>query len=123
MVQLTRSRNLTVALGALLLAYLSWQLFHWLPGRQQLGQLFLPLFDVIAILAAWQASRRCAPVPAAAQVLAADRAAIVAELVADVILSGYDMAYERPPFPTPADVFFSSTCCCWWPCCRFRSRA
>ncbi len=106
MVQLTRSRNLTVALGALLLAYLSWQLFHWLPGRQQLGQLFLPLFDVIAILAAWQASRRCAPVPAVRRFWRLICAAIVAELVADVILSGYDMAYERPPFPTPADAFF-----------------
>ena len=108
MVQLTRSRNLAVALGALLATYLSWQLFHWLPGRQQLGQLFLPLFDALAILAAWGASRRCAPVPALRRFWRLIAAAIAAELIADVILSSYDIAYNQPPFPTPADAFFLS---------------
>jgi PAS domain S-box-containing protein len=103
---LTRSRNLAVALCMLLAAYLSWQLFHWLPGRQQLGQLFLPIFDVIAILAAWGASQRCALVPALRRFWKLIAVAIAAELVADVILSGYDIAYEQPPFPTPADAFF-----------------
>jgi len=107
-VQLTRSRNLAVALGALLATYLSWQLFHWLPGRQQLGQLFLPLFDALAILAAWGASRRCAPVPALRRFWRLIAAAIAAELIADVILSSYDIAYNQPPFPTPADAFFLS---------------
>jgi signal transduction histidine kinase len=107
-VQLTRSRNLAVALGALLATYLSWQLFHWLPGRQQFGQLFLPLFDVLALLAAWGASRRCAPVPALRKFWRLIAAAIAAELIADVILSGYDIAYNQPPFPTPADAFFLS---------------
>ncbi|MGA2166189.1 MAG: HAMP domain-containing sensor histidine kinase [Solirubrobacteraceae bacterium] len=106
--QLTRSRNLAVALGALLATYLSWQLFHWLPGRQQLGQLFLPLFDALAILAAWGASRRCAPVPALRRFWRLIAAAIAAELIADVILSSYDIAYNQPPFPTPADAFFLS---------------
>lgn len=105
---LTRSRNLSLALGALLAAYLSWQLFHWLPGRQQLGQLFLPLFDVLAITAAWAASRRCAAAPAIRRFWRLICAAILAELAADVILSGYDIAYSRPPFPTPADAFFLS---------------
>ncbi len=103
---LTRSRHLAVALGALLSAYLSWQLFHWLPGRQQLGQLFLPLFDMIAIFAAWGASRRCAPVPGLRRFWRLIGAAIVAELIADLILSGYDVAYGQTPFPTPADAFF-----------------
>jgi PAS domain S-box-containing protein len=107
-VHLTRSRNLAVALGGLLLAYLSWQLLHWLPGRQQLGQLFLPLFDLIAITAAWGASRRCAPVPALRRFWRLIAAAIAAELIADFILSGYDIAYSRAPFPTPADAFFLS---------------
>ncbi len=106
MVQLARTRNLAAALGALLLAYFSWQLFHWLPGRQQLGQLFLPLFDLIAITAAWGASRRCAPVPRLRRFWRLIAAAILVELLADVILSGYDIAYNRPPFPTPADAFF-----------------
>jgi PAS domain S-box-containing protein len=104
--QLTRSRNLACALGALLLAYLSWQLFHWLPGRQQLGQLFLPPFDAIAIWAAWGASRRCAPVPRLRRFWRLIAAAMASELIADVILSRYDVAYKRPPFPTPADAFF-----------------
>ncbi len=103
---LTRTRNLAVALGALLLTYLSWQLFHWLPGRQQFGQLFLPLFDAIAILAAWGASRRCAPAPWLRRFWRLIAAAMAAELIADAILSGYDIAYNQPPFPTPADAFF-----------------
>jgi PAS domain S-box-containing protein len=107
-VQLTRSRNLALTLGALLATYLSWQLFHWLPGRHQLGQLFLPLFDALAILAAWGASRRCAPVPALRRFWRLIAAAIAAELIADAILSGYDIAYSQPPFPTPADAFFLS---------------
>jgi len=104
--RLTRPRTLTVALGVLALAYVSWQLLHWLPGRQQLGQLFLPLFDLIAIAAAWSASQRCATVPALRRFWRLIAAAIAAELIADVILSGYDIAYNHPPFPTPADAFF-----------------
>jgi signal transduction histidine kinase len=95
-----------VALGALLATYLSWQLFHWLPGRQQLGQLFLPLFDLVAIWAAWGASRRCAPVPRLRRFWRLITAAMAAELIADAVLSGYDLAYNQPPFPTPADAFF-----------------
>lgn len=104
--RLTRPRALTVALGVLALAYVSWQLLHWLPGRQQLSQLFLPLFDLIAIAAAWGASRRCAAAPKLRRFWRLIAAAIAAELIADVILSGYDIAYDRPPFPTPADAFF-----------------
>jgi signal transduction histidine kinase len=106
--QLIRPRNLAGALGALLLAYLSWQLLHWLPGRRQLGQLFLPLFDLIAIAAAWGAAQRCAPAPGLRRFWRLIAAAIFVELVADVILSGYDVAYSHPPFPTPADAFFLS---------------
>ncbi len=106
MAQLTRSRNVAVALGALLLAYLSWQLFHWLPARQQLGQIFLPLFDLIAIAAAWGAAQRCAPAPRLRRFWRLIAAAMAAELIADVILFGYDIAYNKPPFPTPADAFF-----------------
>jgi signal transduction histidine kinase len=95
-----------VALGVLLATYLSWQLFHWLPGRQQLGQLFLPLFDVIAVWAAWGASRRCAPAPRLRRFWRLIAAAMASELIADAILSGYDLAYNQPPFPTPADAFF-----------------
>jgi signal transduction histidine kinase len=106
--RLTRAHVARLALGALLLAYVSWQLFHWLPGRQQLGQLFLPLFDLIAIAAAWGAWRRCAAAPGLRRFWMLIGAAILAELIADVILSGYDIAYGRPPFPTPADAFFLS---------------
>jgi len=104
--RLTRPRDLTVVLSVLLLAYVSWQLLHWLPGRQQLSQLFLPLFDLIAIAAAWGASRRCAPAPKLRRFWRLIAAAIAAELIADVILSAYDIAYNNPPFPTPADAFF-----------------
>jgi PAS domain S-box-containing protein len=106
--RLTRPRSLAVALGTLLLTYLSWQLFRWLPGRQQLGQLFLPAFDVIGVLATFGASRRCANAPGLRSFWRLICAAFLAELIADVILSGYDIAYDHPPFPTAADAFFLS---------------
>ncbi len=97
---------MALALGALLATYLSWQLFHWLPGRQQLGQLFLPLFDLVALWAAWGASRRCVSAPRLRRFWRLIGAAMAAELIADAILFGYDLAYNQPPFPTPADPFF-----------------
>jgi hypothetical protein len=57
--KLMATRVVVVGLAAYLLIYLSWQLFHWLPGRQQLGQAFLIPADMAALCATWMAARRC----------------------------------------------------------------
>jgi signal transduction histidine kinase len=102
-----RSRKLgALALGVLLLTYLSWQLWHWLPGEQELGQAFLPLFDLLGVWAAWEAARRCAPATGLRRFWRLMSAVLAAELIGDLLLLTYDIAYAQPPFPTPADAFF-----------------
>jgi len=104
--ELTRSPLGAVLLGAYVLLYLSWQAFHWLPGKQELGQLFLVPVDAIALYAAWRAMRRCPgcrPVRAFWRLMTL---AIAAETIADVLLSYNDVHYAQAPFPTLADPFF-----------------
>jgi PAS domain S-box-containing protein len=88
--------------------YLSWQLLHWLPGRQQLGQAFLIPADVAALCSTWLAARRCDGSPQLRSFWRMMSAAVTAELIADILLLGYDIKYNVPPFPTVADAFFLS---------------
>ena len=107
MILAARSRRAgALALGLLLLTYLSWQLWHWLPGEQELGQAFLPLFDLLGVWASWEASRRCAASPSLRRFWRLMGAVLAAELVGDLLLLTYDVAYATPPFPTSADAFF-----------------
>jgi PAS domain S-box-containing protein len=104
--ELTRSPLGAVLLGAYVLLYLSWQVLHWLPGKQELGQLLLVPVDAIALYAAWRATRRCPgcrPVRAFWRLMTL---AIAAETIADVLLSYNDVHYAQAPFPTLADPFF-----------------
>jgi len=103
---LTRSRAAMAALGAYLLLYLSWQLFHWLPGPQERGQAFLIPADAAAVWATWMAGRRCAGAPELRRFWRTMSAAMAAELVADAIQLSNDLRYATPPSPTAADAFF-----------------
>jgi signal transduction histidine kinase len=103
---ITRSQLAVSGLVAYLLLYLSWQLFHWLPGRVQLGQAFLPLADAIALCATLLAARRCAGYPALRKFWLMMSAAVTAQLIADVLLLRNVLVYRDPPFPTLADLFF-----------------
>ena len=47
--KLTPARAAIAGLAVYLLVYLSWQFFHWLPGKQQLGQAFLIPADMAAL--------------------------------------------------------------------------
>jgi signal transduction histidine kinase len=99
------------ALGAYLLLYVSWQLFHWLPGDRQLGdqqwgQLLLVVVDAAALYATWRAARRCEGSPALRSFWLWMSAAIAAETIADAIQLSNDLRYAQPPFPTLADPFF-----------------
>jgi signal transduction histidine kinase len=95
-----------LALGAFLLLYLSWQLLHWLPGPQRLGQGFLVPADAAAVWATWAAASRCASVPRLRRFWRTMCAAMIAETVADAIQLSNDIRYTAAPFPTLADLFF-----------------
>jgi hypothetical protein len=61
---LARPRGPIVALAAIVLLYLSWQLLHWIPGnRESVGDLLILPIDATAVGAAWCASRRCSGAP------------------------------------------------------------
>ena len=106
--KLTPSRAAILGLGAYLLVYLSWQLFHWLPGKQQLGQAFLIPADMAALCATLLAARRCGGSRELRSFWLVMSAAIAAEAIADIFLLKYNIEYNVPPFPTVADAFFLS---------------
>jgi PAS domain S-box-containing protein len=106
--KLTSSRAAILGLGAYVLVYLSWQFFHWLPGKQQLGQAFLIPADLAALCATWMAARRCEGSPELRSFWRWMSAAMAAETIADILLLRSDIAYDIAPFPTVADIFFLS---------------
>jgi signal transduction histidine kinase len=104
----TPSRAAIAGLAAYLLVYLSWQFFHWLPGKQQLGQAFLIPADMAALCATLLAARRCGESRELRSFWWVMSAAIAAETIADILLLKYNVEYDEPPFPTIADAFFLS---------------
>src|SRR5580693_3944273 len=97
-----------VALGLYLLVDLSWQFFHWLPGKQELGQAFLIPADMAALCATLLAARRCPGSRRLRSFWLWMSTAIAAETIADIFLLKYNIQYNEPPFPTIADAFFLS---------------
>jgi PAS domain S-box-containing protein len=106
--KLTPVRAAIAGLAVYLLVYLSWQFFHWLPGKQQLGQAFLIPADMAALGATLLAARRCRGTRELRSFWLVMSAAIAAEAIADVFLLKYNIEYNDPPFPTIADAFFLS---------------
>jgi signal transduction histidine kinase len=101
----TASRAAILGLAAYLAVYVSWQLLHWLPGRQQLGQAFLIPPLVAAAVAALMAARRCPGSPALRSFWLVVSAAMGASAIAESLLFRNDLRYATPPFPTIADAF------------------
>jgi len=97
---------LALALAGYVLVYLSWQALHWLPGKQEIGQLFLIPADAVALWAAWRASRRTAGHPRVRAFWRLFALAVAAELCADIALSYNDLHYATAAFPSLADAFF-----------------
>ena len=106
--KLTPARAAIFGLGAYLLLYLSWQFFHWLPGKQPVGQAFLIPADMAALCATLLAARRCRGSRDLRSFWWVMSAAIAAETIADVFLLRYSIESSEPPFPTVADAFFLS---------------
>jgi PAS domain S-box-containing protein len=95
-----------VVLAVYLLVYVSWQLFHWLPGEQQLGQAFLIPADIAALWATLLAARRCSGSRELRSFWLWMSAAMAAETIADILLLRNYLRYDVAPFPTLADPFF-----------------
>jgi hypothetical protein len=102
----TRSRAAIVALGAYMLLYLTWQVWHWTPGRQQYSQAFLALMDAAALYATLIAYRRCAGSEQLRSFWRLISLALAAQLIADILLLVNVIKHKVPPFPSPADPFF-----------------
>jgi signal transduction histidine kinase len=97
-----------LGLGAYVLVYVSWQLFHWLPGKQQLGQSFLVPADMAALCSTLLAANRCGASRELRAFWRMISVAIAAETIADILLLRIDILYTTAPFPTLADAFFLS---------------
>jgi PAS domain S-box-containing protein len=106
--RLTASGAAVIALGIYLLVYLSWQSFHWLPGRQELGQAFLIPADMAALCSTLLAARRCQGSRRLRSFWLWMSAAMAAEMIADILLLKYNIQYDEPPFPSIADALFLS---------------
>jgi signal transduction histidine kinase len=101
------TKNATVALGAFLLAYLSWQLLGWIPGsRQDVGDLLILPVDAGAVGAAWWASRRCAGAARLRSLWRLMAIALAAETLGDLVQTVYQVGLHRSPYPSLADPFY-----------------
>lgn len=103
--ELARSSLGAVLLGAYVVVYATWQLLHWLPGEQQLGQFLLLPIDLAALYAAWRASRRCMASPRLQLFWRMLALAIAAEVAADAAIA-WNNARDAVGFPSLADPFF-----------------
>jgi signal transduction histidine kinase len=102
-----RYRNSAIGLGAFLLLYVSWQLLGWIPGsRQNVGDLLLLPVDAGAALAAWWASRRCAPAGALRSFWRLLALALAAETLGDVVQAVYEVGFHSSPYPSLADPLY-----------------
>jgi signal transduction histidine kinase len=102
-----RLLRVTAVLGALVLAYVSWQLFAWIPGNQKdVGNLLILPFDAAAVAAAWWASRRCAHAPALRRFWRLLGSALLAETLGDVAETIYHVGAGSSPYPSLADPFY-----------------
>ena len=104
---LTRQRGSTVALAAIVLLYLSWQLLHWIPGdREGISDLLILPIDAGAAWAAWCASRRCTGSPQLHSFWRLMAIALLAETIGDITQAIYELVLHQAPYPSLADPFY-----------------
>lgn len=105
--ELTRFRRASLALGAFVALYLSWQLSGWIPGsKENVGDLLLLAIDAAAVYAAWSASRRCAGSGRLGAFWRLMALALAAEAIGDVVQAVYNVGLGEAPYPSPADPFY-----------------
>jgi diguanylate cyclase (GGDEF)-like protein len=93
-------------MGALLLFYGCWQVFHWTPGHRKLfGDMFFYPVGLAAIWAAWRASTRCAALPRLRTAWRLLALASLSYLAADVAQTIFELL-GKSPYPSVADVFY-----------------
>jgi diguanylate cyclase (GGDEF)-like protein len=103
---LEMSRKATVALGAYLCLYLSWQAFHWLPGDVAQGHLFFLPAGAVAVAACVAASRRCSGVDRLRGFWRLMALAVTAQLLGDTTMALYDISGVGVPFPSVVDLLY-----------------
>jgi diguanylate cyclase (GGDEF)-like protein len=89
---------------AFLVFYLSWQAFHWLPGEHaEVGDLFFIPIGLVAVVAAWRASRRCAEHKRLCWFWRLLGLALGAQLLGDTTMAIYDFGPGAVSFPSLVD--------------------
>jgi diguanylate cyclase len=104
--RLSRRQRWVAAVVLWLAVYECWQVFGWPRGeRAVVGDvLFYPL-DVLAVLAAWSAARRCRARPRLSLGWRLLAATFASYLAGDVAWTVYDVV-GAAPYPSVADVFY-----------------
>ncbi len=102
-----RFRSAALALGTLVLLYLSWQLTGWIPGsKENVGDLLILPIDAAAVYAAWSASRRCIGSSRLRSFWQLMAFALTAEAIGDLVQAVYDVGLNQSPYPSLADPFY-----------------
>jgi signal transduction histidine kinase len=102
-----RFGRVAVATAALVLVYVSWQLFGWIPGsRENAGDLLILAADGAAAAASWYASRRCTEAAGLRTFWRLLTVALLAETLGDVVQAIYDIGLRQSPYPSLADPFY-----------------
>ncbi len=102
-----RFGRVAAAVTALVLVYVSWQLFGWIPGsREDAGDLLILPADGAAVAASWYASRRCAESGGLRAFWRLMTVALLAESLGDIVQAVYDIGLRQAPYPSLADPFY-----------------
>lgn len=100
-------RRAIAGLAAFLLLYLSWQVFHWIPGdTARVGDSFFLPMGAVAVIACWAASRRCAEVSRLRWFWRLMALTAAAQLAGDTQMALYGFGGGEIPFPSSADLAY-----------------
>jgi diguanylate cyclase (GGDEF)-like protein len=107
----SRRRNIQrvrlALLGTFLLVYFSWLAFRWIPLENRLvGSLFFVPLNAAAVLAAWGASRRCAPVRRLRQAWRLIALALAGYLAGAIVAMFYEVVLREKSYPSLADPLY-----------------
>jgi hypothetical protein len=107
-----REWTLVAGLGAYVVLYVSWLVFHWIPGdRDVVGGVLQQPTNVVAIATVWWASRRARNAPRVALSWRLIMWGLIGQLAGGIASDVYTLAGSKP-YPSVADALFLS----FYPC-------